>query len=152
MSDLSYTLGVDKILNINDVSMLSDDRVCLRADNGLYEMFPLIENRGGQNYLNFFEDLPSSGFYDIYKNDDFVKTVAWNDNRKESMMSFYDKEELNKLLKDNGLNVLAMINNDVINSDNMMEVIVKDTVIWKIFIIVALIALLIEILILRFWK
>lgn len=152
VSDLSYTLGVDKILNINDVSMLSDDRVCLRADNGLYEMFPLIENRGGQNYLNFFEDLPSSGFYDIYKNDDFVKTVAWNDNRKESMMSFYDKEELNKLLKDNGLNVLAMINNDVINSDNMMEVIVKDTVIWKIFIIVALIALLIEILILRFWK
>ena len=152
VSDLSYTLGVDKILNINDVSMLSVDRVCLRADNGLYEMFPLIENRGGQNYLNFFEDLPSSGFYDIYKNDDFVKTVAWNDNRKESMMSFYDKEELNKLLKDNGLNVLAMINNDVINSDNMMEVIVKDTVIWKIFIIVALIALLIEILILRFWK
>ena len=152
VSELSYTLGVDKMLNINDVSLLSDDRVCLRTDNGLYEMFPLIENRGGRNYLNFFEDLPSSGFYDIYKNNDYVKTVAWNDNRKESMMSFYDKEELNKLLRDNGLNVLAMIDDDEMNSDDMMAVIVKDTAVWKIFVIVALIALLMEILILRFWK
>lgn len=152
VSELSYTLGVDKILNINDVSLSSDDRVCLRTDNGLYEMFPLIENRGGRNYLNFFEDLPSSGFYDIYKNNDYVKTVAWNDNRKESMMSFYDKEELNKLLRDNGLNVLAMIDDDEMNSDDMMAVIVKDTAVWKIFVIVALIALLMEILILRFWK
>lgn len=152
VSELSYTLGVDKMLNINDVSLSSDDRVCLRTDNGLYEMFPLIENRGGRNYLNFFEDLPSSGFYDIYKNNDYVKTVAWNDNRKESMMSFYDKEELNKLLRDNGLNVLAMIDDDEMNSDDMMAVIVKDTAVWKIFVIVALIALLMEILILRFWK
>ena len=152
VSDLSYTLGVDKMLNINDVSLLSDDRVGLRTDNGLYEMFPLIENRGGRNYLNFFEDLPSSGFYDIYKNDDFVKTVAWNDNRKESMMSFYDKEELNKLLKDSGLNILSMVDDDEMNSDDMMAVIVKGSSIWKIFVIVALIALLIEILILRFWK
>lgn len=152
VSELSYTLGVDKMLNINDVSLSSDDRVCLRTDNGLYEMFPLIENRGGRNYLNFFEDLPSSGFYDIYKNNDYVKTVAWNDNRKESMMSFYDKEELNKLLRDNGLNVLAMIDDDEMNSDDMMAVIVKDTAVWKIFVIVALIALLMEILTLRFWK
>lgn len=152
VSELSYTLGVDKMLNINDVSLSSDDRVCLRTDNGLYEMFPLIENRGGRNYFNFFEDLPSSGFYDIYKNNDYVKTVAWNDNRKESMMSFYDKEELNKLLRDNGLNVLAMIDDDEMNSDDMMAVIVKDTAVWKIFVIVALIALLVEILILRFWK
>ena len=115
-------------------------------------MFPLIENRGGQNCINFFEDLPSSGFYDVYKNEDFVKTVAWNDNRDESKMSFYDKDDLNKLLKDNSLNILAMIDYDDIESDNMMETIVRDSSIWKVFIIIALVSLLIEILILRFWK
>ena len=152
VSDLSFTLGKDKLLNVNEISLNVDDRISLRSENGLYEMFPLIENRGGQNCINFFEDLPSSGFYDVYKNEDFVKTVAWNDNRDESKMSFYDKDDLNKLLKDNSLNILAMIDYDDIESDNMMETIVRDSSIWKVFIIIALVSLLIEILILRFWK
>lgn len=152
VSDLSFTLGKDKLLNVNEISLNVDDRISLRSENGLYEMFPLIENRGGQNYINFFEDLPSSGFYDVYKNEDFVKTVAWNDNRDESKMSFYDKDDLNKLLEDNSLNILAMIDFDEIESDNMMETIVRDSSIWKVFIIIALISLLMEILILRFWR
>ena len=154
VTDLSYTLGVDKTMNINEISLNVDDRISLRNDNS-YEMFPLVEKRDNNNYINFFEDLPSSGFYDVYKNEDFVKTVAWNDNRSESKMSFYEKEELNKLFKDNNLNILAVIDNvetQNLTSDDMMGMIVKDSAIWKIFIIIALISLLIEILILRFWK
>ena len=154
VSDLSYTLGKDKVLNINDISLNVDDRISLKNENGMHESFPLIEKRNNLNYLYFFEDLPSSGFYDIYKNDEFVRTVAWNDSRDESQMSFCEKEELYKLLKGNNLNVFAMIDQTEINkaSDDMMEIIVKDAAVWKIFVVIALISLLIEILILRFWK
>jgi hypothetical protein len=70
-------------------------------------------------------------------------------------MSFCEKEDLQKMLKDKKLNVLAMI--DVVEtkhyeSGDALEVIVNDDAIWKVFIFIALIALLIEILILRFWK
>ena len=121
----------------------------------MYEIFPMIENRNGTNYISFFEDLPSSGFYDIYKNEEYIKTVAWNDNISESEMSFYDKEELSELLKDNNLNVLMMISPVEAHgrvSDDVVENIVNQSSLWKIFVIIALIALLIEILILRFWK
>ena len=65
------------------------------------------------------------------------------------------KEEFQKFLKDKELNVLAMI--DIVEtnhyrSGDALEVIVNDDAIWKVFIVIALIALLIEILILRFWK
>ena len=155
ISELSYTLGIDKTLNINDVSLNVDDRISLKSDNAMYEIFPMIENRNGTNYISFFEDLPSSGFYDIYKNEEYIKTVAWNDNRSESEMSFYDKEELSELLKDNNLNVLMMVNPVEAHgrvSDDVVENIVNQSSLWKIFVIIALIALLIEILILRFWK
>ncbi len=155
ISELSYTLGVDKTLNINDVSLNVDDRISLKSDNAMYEIFPMIENRNGTNYISFFEDLPSSGFYDIYKNEEYIKTVAWNDNRSESEMSFYDKEELSELLKDNNLNMLMMISPVEAHgrvSDDVVENIVNQSSLWKIFVIIALIALLIEILILRFWK
>ena len=155
ISELSYTLGIDKTLNINDVSLNVDDRISLKSDNAMYEIFPMIENRNGTNYISFFEDLPSSGFYDIYKNEEYIKTVAWNDNRSESEMSFYDKEELSELLKDNNLNVLMMVSPVEAHgrvSDDVVENIVNQSSLWKIFVIIALIALLIEILILRFWK
>jgi hypothetical protein len=47
-----------------------------------------------------------------------------------------------------------MIDQTEINnaSDDMLEIIVKDVAFWKIFVVIALISLLIEILILRFWK
>ena len=103
----------------------------------------------------FFEDLPSSGFYDIYKNEEYVKTVAWNDNRDESKMSFYDKEELSELLKDNNLNVFMMVSPVEAQgraSDDVVENIVNQSSLWKVFVVIALMVLLMEILILRFWK
>lgn len=155
VTELYYTLGNDKTLDISDVSLNVDDRVCLKDESGMFEMLPLVEKRNNLNYLYFFEDLPASGFYDIYKNDSYVKTVAWNDSREESEMTFCEKEELQKLLKDKKLNVLAMI--DIVDTNNYrsgdaLEVIVNEAAIWKVFILIALIALLIEILILRFWK
>jgi hypothetical protein len=155
VTELYYTLGNDKTLDISDVSLNVDDRVCLKDESGMFEMLPLVEKRNNLNYLYFFEDLPASGFYDIYKNDSYVRTVAWNDSREESKMTFCEKEELQKLLKDKKLNVLAMI--DIVDTNNYrsgdaLEVIVNEAAIWKVFILIALIALLIEILILRFWK
>ena len=152
ISDLSYTLGRDKYHNINDMTLLVDDRISVRSENGLYETFPLVENRGKLNYLYFFEDLPSAGFYDIYKNEDYISTMAWNDNRNESEMSFYDKEELNKILSENNVNLLATIDYEDLASNDVMEIIIKDSMIWRIFVFIALMALLVETLILRFWK
>ena len=154
-SKISYTLGVDKEININDISLNFDDVLSLRSEEGMGEIFPLVEKRNNMNYLFFYEELPSSGFYDIYRNKDYVSTVAWNDNREESEMSFYEKEELQNILKDKDVNVMSMIS--IIDaqgyaSDDVLEIIVKDTAYWKVFIVIALMAMLIEILILRFWK
>ncbi len=151
-ADLSYTIGLDKTVDINAIDLNIDDRITLKSENGLYVVYPVVEKRNNMNYLYFFEDLPSSGFYDIYKNEDYMMSVAWNDSREESMMSFCENDELYTILNDNNLNVLTMVDYEDVKSGDVMKNIVQDSSIWKIFVIIALISLLIEILILRFWK
>lgn len=152
MGRLSYTLGVDKDILINDLTAFSDGDVRIRDTQGNFEMIPMVEMRNNRALIELYDELPGAGFYTISKGDEVIETTAWNDNRKESRMKFLDREEVYKLLKDNGLNVLAVMKADEIHSNDMMEMMVRRSMLWKSFIILALISLLIEILVLRFWK
>lgn len=152
MGRLSYTLGVDKDILINDLTAFSDGDVRIRDAQGSFEMIPIVEMRNNRALIRLYDELPGAGFYTVNKGDEVIETTAWNDSRKESKMKFLDREEVDKLLKDKGLNVLAVMKADEIHSNDMMEMMVRRSMLWKSFIILALISLLIEILVLRFWK
>ena len=152
MSRLSYTLGVDKDLTINDLTAFSEGDIRIRDAQGSFEMIPMVEIRNNQVLIRLYDELPGAGLYTINKGAEVIETMAWNDNRIESKMKFLDREEVYKLLKDNGLNILAVMKADEIHSDDMMEMMVRRSMIWKSFILLSLITMLIEILVLRFWK
>ena len=67
-------------------------------------------------------------------------------------MSFLDAEKALKILKDNGLNVASVIKDDDFSSDAVIDSLTGKSSLWKYFIIISLLAMLIEILVLRFWK
>ena len=152
MSRLSYTLGVDKDLTINDLTAFSEGDIRIHDEKGNLEMIPMVEMRNNRALIRLYDELPGAGFYTINKGDEVIETTAWNDNRKESKMKFLDREEVDKLLKDKGLNVLAVMKANEIHSDDVMEMMVRRSMLWKSFILLSLITMLIEILVLRFWK
>lgn len=152
MNRLSYTLGVDKDLTINDLTAFSEGDIRIRDAQGNFEMIPMVEMRNNRTLIRLYDELPGAGFYIINKGDDVIETTAWNDNRKESKMKFWNREEVDKILKDNGLNVLAVMKSDEIRSADVMEMMIRRSMMWKSFILLSLITMLIEILVLRFWK
>ena len=152
MSRLSYTLGVDKDITINDLTAFSEGDIRIRDANDNFEMIPMVDMRNNRALIRLYDELPGAGFYTVNKGDEVIETTAWNDNRKESKMKFLDREEVDKLLKDNGLNVLAVMKADEIHSDDVMEMMIRRSMMWKSFILLSLITMLIEILVLRFWK
>ncbi|MCR5036878.1 MAG: hypothetical protein K6A73_06100, partial [Bacteroidales bacterium] len=149
---LSYTIGVDKELTINDLTAFSEGDIRIRDVENTFEMIPMVELRNNRALIRLYDELPGAGFYTINHGEKVLATTAWNDSRLESKMKFYDREEVDKLLKDKGLNVLAVMKADDIRSNDVMEMMVRRSMMWKSFIIMALCALLIEILVLRFWK
>lgn len=149
---LSYTIGVDKEVTINDLTAFSEGDIRIRDVENTFEMIPMVELRNNRALIRLYDELPGAGFYTIDHGDEVLATTAWNDSRLESNMKFWDREDVDKLLKDKGLNVLAVMKADDIRSNDVMEMMVRRSMLWKSFIIIALAALLIEILVLRFWK
>jgi hypothetical protein len=152
VNKLSYTIGVDKELAINDLTAFSEGDIRIRDVENTFEMIPMVELRNNRALIRLYDELPGAGFYTINHGEEVLATTAWNDSRLESKMKFYDREEVDKLLKDKGLNVLAVMKADDIRSNDVVEIMVRRSMMWKSFIIMALCALLIEILVLRFWK
>ncbi len=152
VSRLSYTIGIDKELSINDLTAFSGGDIRIRDVESTFEMIPMVEMRNNRAMIRLFDELPGAGFYNVSNGDEIVATTGWNDSRKESKMKFVDTEEVDKILKNNGLNVITVMRSDDIRSGDVMKTMVRRSTLWKSFIILALISLLIEILVLRFWK
>ncbi len=103
----------------------------------------------------YFDQLPyESGFYELLINSTTEKTnpiLAFNYNRIESVMDFYTKSSISNILKESNIsryNVQEFQNStseEVINSGK------NESNQWLVFIIFALLFLLLEVLILRFW-
>lgn len=149
---LAYTLGVDKDVIINELSANNDGGARIKTETDDFEMIPVVEADERHAVIRLYDQLPSAGFYDVCNGGDVVKKMAWNDSRMESKMSFKDQRFIDKMLKDNGLNVLVVLKQSELHSDDVMNVMVRRSMMWKSFILLSLVALLIEILILRFWK
>lgn len=100
-------------------------------------------------------DLPSeqmkAGFYDLTLNGEKYKTIAVNYGRRESQMACYTPEEL-KTMTAAYKNIKIYT---IENSDQFVDSFRQDnlgTPLWKYFLMGALLFLMIEILLIRFWK
>jgi hypothetical protein len=149
---LSYTIGIDRELTVNDLTAFAESDVRIRNEQGNFEMIPVVDLRNNRAVVRLYDELPGAGFYTVNKGDELIATTAWNDSRAESKMQFMNGEEVSKLMKDNGLNVLTVMKAGEIRSDDVMQMMVRRSMLWRTFILISLITLLIEILILRFWK
>jgi hypothetical protein len=100
--------------------------------------------------LNVRDGIHRDGMYDLVLNETVYHVFAFNYNRLESNLEFLTPEEIRE--------ALTQIRQFTILDDaggNMMETIdtlQKESELWKLFIIFALLMLLAETLILRLWK
>ncbi len=148
---LSYTIGEDKEMTINSLNVFDEGGARIKEADGAFEVIPMVEMSDNHTIIRVYDQISSAGFYDVYNGDKVVRKSAWNDSRLESKMKFKSQDEIDKMLRDKGLNVFAVLKSET-HSDYVMNGVLHRQMLWKPFILLSLLALLTEILILRFWK
>ena len=148
----AYTLGVDKMLVLSDVILEGDHKYMLSNADRSYMLMPASETRNGRVYLYLNDNLPSAGFYDLLANDTVCRVTAWNESRVESRMDYVERDEVNKAFSGAGFNVAAVLDTTDFSTNDWVEAMARQSSLWKFFVLMALLALLGEVAILRFWK
>lgn len=143
---LSYTIGSDAQLqtDISDIGAANT----LRLKKGNFEIIPDFRNFAGQSKLFIADQLRDAGVYQLMQSDEQKSVFAFNFNRTESVLDYYTSAELQALLGDNSVSVLAP------GSGSIVSAIAKQnfgTRLWKYCVIFALIFLAAEVLLLRYW-
>lgn len=147
---LSYTLGSDRQFTVK-ANIPADEVLRLKSLDSDFELIPGISQRQQQLLLYLEESLPEAGFYGTSYQDSLLGITAWNENRKESQMRFYDAAGAREKLELAGFEVLNTV--DISNAKSIDQIIAaneKDA--WWWFVLLAIVFLLAEALLIRFWK
>ena len=152
MDKMSFTIGMDKMLVLSDLNLEGDRRFLFSNAERTFELMPASEVRNGKVYLYLNDNLPESGFYDLLVNDTLNRVTAWNESRIESKMVFADRNDIEPQFKKAGFNVAAVLDTSDFATADLVEAMAHQSSQWKLFALVALLALLGEIAVLRFWK
>ena len=142
---LFYTLGTDQSIEIATVE--TTDKQLLRLIKGNQNIIPDVRQQEGSTQLFIADQLHDTGIYDLKKQDSTVAQLAFNDNRRESDLSYLSASQLKTLLP----TAKAMVET---NSGSIRTVIADTNFglqLWKLCIILALIFLAIEIILVRYY-
>jgi len=139
LSKLYYTIGTLNNYSI-PVSLLQDEILTLR--DSLFNFIPIQQVKANQVNIKTSDDPSMAGTFNIEKGKEFIEHVSYNYNRNESLLQYADP------INWQGVEVFNDIN-DLFNS------IAEDNAVnsfWKLFAILALLFLIFEMLLLKFYK
>jgi hypothetical protein len=138
-SELYFLLNGPISLDISK-TMAKDD--ILKVSKGNQEFIPLQQAHANKVSLTFDENPKEDGIYTISENRTALKNISFNYPRKESELVFMDLNPLDVASKQNSITSLF----SELQNDNRV------TELWKWFVILALLFLLIEMLLIKFLK
>jgi len=153
LQKLYYTLGRD-----NNISIKAGNYSFTEAPLSLFSpitQFSVIPNQKFKNSklnLSLNNINLQNGYYNLMLADSVIAVFAFNYNRDESEMSFYNIDEINALSEKSRIRHFNILNTSDTNYKEVINALQKESNFWKLFIILALSVIFMEILILRFWK
>ena len=149
---IAYTIGEDKTLIFNNLDINGNLRLHLRDNAGGFDAVPVYEMRNNRLCVHLGGELQKAGFYHLVVNDSVRHVMAWNDSRLESGMEFYAQDQVRQVFREAGVEIGAVFEAADFAHHDLMQAVARKSTAWRWFVLLALLALMGEIAVLRFWK
>ncbi|HKK11503.1 MAG TPA: BatA domain-containing protein [Flavobacteriaceae bacterium] len=139
LAQLYYTVGTENTIDIN-TKLSQDDILTLGSDDE--DIIPLQQTYANKVELTTNEYPSEAGIFAVKKKDSFLKNLSYNYSRNESDLTYFDLSSIKNVTVNNTVDSTLQ---EIKSATNVKEL-------WKWFVIFALAFLIIEMLILKFFK
>jgi hypothetical protein len=149
---LYYIIGRDTRIDLSNSFLSGDQPLKIISSTDDYEFIPGQQMLNKKLNLRLYNQVKKAGHYKLMKNDEVLKGLGFNYNRKESSMKFADRGELENMVGRYQLNNVEILGEKGLPLSDTIKDMNQGTMLWKLFIILALVFLAIEVVLLRFWR
>jgi hypothetical protein len=148
-----YTIGENFRIPLNKIEIQADNIIEITHPTTNFSFIPEIRNQMSGLSIFVHDQIKEANNYLIKDKENIIGGLSFNYNRKESEMVFYNKSNLEEHIKDNELTNYTVLNLQNKSTNAIIsEIETTGTRLWQYFILLALAALLSEVLLLRLWK
>lgn len=147
-----YTVGKNVVINLKNTLNKVEQPPHLTQKETQTDIIP--ETRAINNSLFLYTrgQVNKPGFYEISRASDTLMPVAFNFSRKESNLDVYAQADLEKWIAEKGLKSFNLVEDTGEDISKQILEGVEGRKLWKLFIILTLLFLLIEVALLRILK
>lgn len=147
-SGLYNTIGVEDHAVVGNKSTSAEKVYTVRAQDQSMEFIPEQRLTGNEMMLYFHSQIDKAGLYDVFLDDLKISSLAFNFNRSESDLDYWDADDLKSLGGDR-VQLIDVRTKDLTKniSDSF-----NGTALWRYFVLFALLCIIAEICVLRFFK
>ncbi|NVN96162.1 MAG: BatA domain-containing protein [Bacteroidetes bacterium] len=152
ITKLFYTIGNDESIALKNINLQGEDVLKLKNEALGFDVIPEHKNMDSQLEVSFHNQVKQAENYKLFAGKDLVSNISFNYDRNESRLDFYTIKEIEQQLKDKQLNNFTLIESGKKHLGMLIKEINQGIKLWKLFVILALIFLLGEVVLIRLWK
>ncbi len=147
---LYYTIAENEYVDLP--SGTRNNIEVLRIKQGKeFDIIPEIIKNDNKSSVNVHNNIRKAGNYTLNDGDNILSILSYNYNRNESDLSTFSELQILELISSDSLYIYLLEDTNKPFSQTIKEL-NEGTSLWKLFIILALVFLLVEIVIIRIWK
>jgi len=145
---IAYTIGKDEYLEADN--RITDSETVYKLKGAAEEFIPEQTKVGPKVILGVYDQVKQAGFYDLsLKAGEVLSKYAFNYDRKESQLEYWNEADLKARA---GEQVTVLTSNEDTDYEQLIGQRSQGIPLWRWCVIAVLVFLLIEGLLLRFWK
>ncbi|MFM2284636.1 MAG: hypothetical protein RLZZ543_133 [Bacteroidota bacterium] len=149
---LYYTIGEETPIELTNAVLSGDQTLRIKALKGTFEMIPEHRTLDGKTQVFVRNQITEAGNYQILQGYSVLAVISFNYNRKESSSNFFGEDEVLESLEKAGWTTAHVLDGSMKELKQEVSQLDEGRPFWKIFLVLALLFLAIEIALIRLMK
>jgi len=147
-----YTMGDDNVITTGMYWFAGEDQLLVKLIGSDYEFIPALQKSGENSELLLYDRIAEAGHYEMSSSGELLMGFSFNYSRMESDPSLISSDQLIEMIENQDVSNIYVVESATEQVSHTISELSLGTGLWKLFIRLALLFILLEILLLRLFR